>query len=174
MDTIVFSKEDCAYAKTFWDDRSAISGKEYTVENRGDETLVVRHDASGYCVNTTNSDLLHFVLSKVKHHGINSISIGSVKLVNYSIGDYFAPHRDYIEYDIGTVYKTAIIQLSDENDYDGGILKIKGIPQSKKQGSLTIFNSSDLHEVTKVTRGERLSLVLFLFNRDLIFKKSLH
>lgn len=173
MESIVFSNEDCEYIKSFWDDNQTISGKDYTVQHKGDETLVIKHDASGYCINNSNSSLVDFVIEKVKPFGITSISLGSIKVVRYREGDYFAPHRDYIEYDNGIVYKTAIIQLSDEEDYTGGTLKVRGVPKSNKQGSLTLFNSSELHEVTEVTRGERFSLVLFLFKEDLSFSKSL-
>lgn len=173
MESIVFSKEDCEFIKSFWDNRYTISGKEYTVQHKGDETLVIKHDASGFCINNSNTTLLNFIVDKLKNFGITSVGLGSVKVVRYKLGDYFAPHRDYIKYDDRIIHKTAVIQLSDEKDYSGGTLKVRGVPKSRKQGSLTLFNSSELHEVTEITKGERFSLVLFLFKEDLSFSKSL-
>lgn len=57
------------------------------------------------------------------------------------------------------------LQLSDEEDYDGGDLLIyrfkltDGLQVPKTQGLLTIFPSWTIHEVTSVTKGTRHSLV---------------
>lgn len=57
------------------------------------------------------------------------------------------------------------IQLSDPSDYEGGVVKIynKDIANpyiaSKGKGSLVLFHSMMLHEVTPVTKGVRSSLV---------------
>lgn len=58
--------------------------------------------------------------------------------------------------------KTLIINLSDENDYDGGDLVIKDRLMSKKIGDAHFFNSNIEHELKKITRGIRYSLVLWL------------
>lgn len=55
-----------------------------------------------------------------------------------------------------------VIQLSDENDYEGGELQFfphdpKTAP--KQKGTLIVFPSYNLHRVTAVTKGERLALV---------------
>lgn len=173
MNDIVFSEKDCTFVRSFWDNDKVISGEEYTVSKKGDETLVLRHNAKGGCINYSNESLLKFVLDRVYNSGITSISLGSVKLMKYSVGDYFAPHRDYVKYDNGIVYTTAIIQLSKDSEYDGGELIVNNIPQSKKQGSLILFNSGELHEVTELTKGQRYALVLFLFKDDLNIPKSI-
>ena len=173
MNNIVFSEKDCTYVRSFWDNNLSISGEEYTVSKKGDDTLVVRHDAKGGCINYSNDSLLKFVLNRVHDYGITSISLNSVKLMKYSAGDYFAPHRDYVKYDKGTVYTTAIIQLSKDSEYEGGTLIVNNNPQTRTQGSLILFNSGELHEVTKLTRGERYALVLFLFKEDLNLPKTL-
>jgi len=58
------------------------------------------------------------------------------------------------------------IQLSDPKNYKGGELYLyesdKGTLMSKKQGTLVIFPSFILHEVTPVTKGERNSLVTWI------------
>jgi len=56
-----------------------------------------------------------------------------------------------------------VIQLSDPKDYEGGDLKLHVsddplfIP--KKKGTICFFPSYVLHEVTKVTKGERFTIV---------------
>lgn len=173
MSNVVFSNEDCEYIKSFWDSNLSITDEKYTINQQGDDTLVIRHDASGGYINYSDASLLNFILSKIKSSGITSISVGSFKIMKYIIGDYFAPHRDYVKYNNSTIYTTAIIQLSDDKDYEGGDLIVNKIPQTRKQGSLITFNSGELHEVTKLTKGERYALVLFLLREDINLPKTL-
>ena len=56
------------------------------------------------------------------------------------------------------------IQLSDENEYDGGELEIKGsgdqtTTAGKALGSLIVFDSKVTHRAIPVTKGERIVLV---------------
>ena len=61
---------------------------------------------------------------------------------------------------------SATLFLSDADDYDGGVLTISdtfgrhGVKLSA--GSLVIYPSASLHEVTPVTRGERLACFMFI------------
>jgi PKHD-type hydroxylase len=63
-----------------------------------------------------------------------------------------------------------VIQLSDESKYKGGELSLyesdKPFIFSKKQGTLCLFPSYVLHEVTPVTKGERYSLVAWITGPD--------
>jgi len=58
------------------------------------------------------------------------------------------------------------IQLTDPKEYEGGELYLyeddKGMLMDKKQGTLIMFPSYILHEVTPVTKGERNSLVTWV------------
>jgi len=58
------------------------------------------------------------------------------------------------------------IQLSDPEEYEGGDLCLHGVDSGmymdKKQGTLIVFPSYTLHEVTPVTKGERNSLVTWV------------
>jgi PKHD-type hydroxylase len=62
------------------------------------------------------------------------------------------------------------IQLTDPSEYEGGELYLyendKGILMSKEQGTLIMFPSYTLHEVTPVTKGERNSLVTWITGPD--------
>lgn len=58
---------------------------------------------------------------------------------------------------------STVLQLSDENDYDGGELQFFGGPEistmSKELGTLVMFPSYMIHRVTPVNSGVRKSLV---------------
>jgi PKHD-type hydroxylase len=67
---------------------------------------------------------------------------------------------------------SVVIQLSDPSTYKGGELKlyesddVDAYTFSKKQGTLCLFPSYTLHEVTNVTQGERYSLVAWVTGPD--------
>jgi len=58
---------------------------------------------------------------------------------------------------------SVVIQLSDENDYEGGDTLVytdrEAQKLKKKRGTTNIFRSTTLHEVTPVTKGTRYALV---------------
>lgn len=62
---------------------------------------------------------------------------------------------------------TVIVQLSDENEYDGCELEIKDGNNSfffsKKKGSIIVFPSFLLHRATKLISGKREALVLWYY-----------
>ena len=56
------------------------------------------------------------------------------------------------------------IQLSDENEYDGGELEIKGsgdqsTTAGKSLGATVVFDSKVTHRAKPVTKGERIVMV---------------
>lgn len=52
-----------------------------------------------------------------------------------------------------------IVQLSDENDYEGGMLYVGAHPCSKTFGTGIFFQAQYQHQVTTITRGIRFSLI---------------
>jgi PKHD-type hydroxylase len=62
------------------------------------------------------------------------------------------------------------IQLTNPEEYEGGELYLydddKGTLMDKTQGTLIIFPSYVLHEVTPVTKGERNSLVTWVTGKQ--------
>lgn len=88
---------------------------------------------------------------------------------------YIAPDGEYDKHiDRSTnfiIRKLSIsIQLNHPNDYEGGDLKFfeddKGSVGSKDQGTLILFPSFILHQVTPVTKGERNSLVAWVTGKN--------
>lgn len=83
----------------------------------------------------------------------------------------------------GSVLRTdisATLFLSDPADYDGGELLIEDTHGSQRiklaAGSLVIYPSGSIHEVTPVTRGERLACYLFMQSvvKDTECRRQLH
>jgi PKHD-type hydroxylase len=82
--------------------------------------------------------------------------------------EYHAPSGNYGSH-IDKIYGglvrklSFVVQLSDENDYDGGQFEILDSEPAqiapKQQGTLFAFPSYTLHRVTPVTKGTRYSLV---------------
>jgi PKHD-type hydroxylase len=55
---------------------------------------------------------------------------------------------------------SAVLMLSDQNDYEGGELEIRDVdPIKLNQGSIIIFPSPLFHRVKEVTKGNRFSAV---------------
>lgn len=72
-----------------------------------------------------------------------------------------APDGTYVRTDI-----SATLFLSEPGEYDGGVLKIQdsaGTHEVKlAAGSMIIYPSSSIHEVTAVERGERVACFMFI------------
>jgi hypothetical protein len=192
MDNILFTKEECEYIKSFWDDSNSIDGVAYRTSN-GNYLKGVIDDATSGQVQTEegriitikpknaklkfldlfNKELIDFILSRLSKIGIKSILNNQVKITKYIEGDFFAPHRDFKNTDkFGSTYKTLVIQLSESSDYTGGDLYVKNIPPSKEQGSYSLFLSSDIHEIKRIDSGIRFSLTIFLYESDFSSVKS--
>jgi len=91
-------------------------------------------------------------------------SIESLQYTVYNKGGFYAKHIDILN----STGKSGIrklsfsLQLTDEEEYDGGDLVIsnsKNVVISKNKGSITFFPSYTPHEVLPVTRGVRKALV---------------
>jgi hypothetical protein len=174
MSIILFSKEECEYIKSFWDDTLSSDGSTPGKVRIHDGNIITfRRNSPAFYLDTNNSTLVNFVLSKLSIIDIKKISGNCVKLVKYHKGSYFGEHTDFKIYDYGSIYKTLVIQLSNEDEYVGGDLCVKGIPQSKQQGSYSLFLSSDIHEVKLIEEGVRFSLTIFLIENDFTFSKSI-
>lgn len=61
---------------------------------------------------------------------------------------------------------SVVMQLSSPDDYEGGVLQIKtnknDLSVERKKGLITAFPSYQLHRVTPVTKGTRISLVAWV------------
>ena len=84
----------------------------------------------------------------------------------YGEDQYYLWHMDIGEREASLRKLSVSVQLSDPEDYDGGDLLLqsgrKPEGMSRNRGSVIIFPSYTLHSVSKVTRGRRCSLVLWI------------
>jgi hypothetical protein len=76
----------------------------------------------------------------------------------YPVGGHHSIHKDYGTYNGVVRDKVITIQLTDDDEYQGGDLIIKGEVTPRSRGTFILYNGSDPHEVTKVTKGQRFSI----------------
>lgn len=109
------------------------------------------------CILTTHLLEINKYQWKYDISGIQEIQIG-----HYKEGGHYDWHADTTTPDDHNMQRklSAVLMLSDENDYEGGKLEFKDeeIPLLK-QGSLIVFPSYFQHRVTKVTKGNRFTAV---------------
>lgn len=142
---------------------------------------IVFNDNSNYISNShrqslqynfnDNSSLKSIILPNLSGLGVLDIGNEAI-LLKYSSGHYFKKHRDREDRN-GKRIKTLIIQLSEESDYSGADLIVNDKLASKQLGNVILFDSGNMHEVTKLTSGERLVLVVWLEKNDILLKKTL-
>ena len=173
MNHILFSKEECEYIKSFFDISLSVSGDEPKYFIYNDTKVRITKNVRGMCHDIHDTSLINFIVKKLEPLKVINISSKTLSLIQYLEGDYFGKHRDLARSEHGAPYKTCVIQLSDENDYDGGELCIEDVPQTRTQGSVILFPSQKEHEVKKVTRGARYSLTMFLKEQDFNIPKTI-
>ena len=100
----------------------------------------------------------------------------------YREGDFFVKHIDdlnekYIIRGDGQKILTISIQLSDEDEYEGGDFLVwdndKEIIVDKKIGNAIMYSANVPHEVKEITKGVRISLIFAPQNTNIKFNNSL-
>ena len=117
------------------------------------------------------TDYTDFKFLEDKLDSINIINKPVFNINKYKEGYYFLPHIDMGgEYDPEKErIRTVIINLSTEDSFSGGDLYVGGDKIKYKQGKALSFYSSTVHEVTKITKGFRYSIALWLKKDNLKF-----
>jgi PKHD-type hydroxylase len=157
--------------------KPAIAGWKSNINSEEDMNAAISHSLIARKSNIywLDDPMHEWIYNKVE------IAINHVNLTNYNKLLYGIESLQYAEYDskYNGFYKAHIdhyiehtplkrslsftIQLSREEDYEGGELLIyvhgKTIKANKTYGTITFFDSMLLHEVTPVTSGFRKSLV---------------
>lgn len=111
----------------------------------------------------------HFVdlANKAANWNFELDSYENVQFGKYMPGCFYVPHRDCDVKNYSNRKLSISVQLSDGERYSGGDLRMKDfeggeceMPEGlRNQGSVIVFPSMLLHEVTKVRVGTRYSLV---------------
>ena len=100
----------------------------------------------------------------------NIQELESVKILKYGVGGKYKWHTDSGAKETSTRKLTAIVQLSDETNYEGGDLEFgitdetgkNNYTAKKTRGSITIFPAFLSHRVTPITKGTRHSLITWM------------
>jgi predicted 2-oxoglutarate/Fe(II)-dependent dioxygenase YbiX len=114
----------------------------------------------------------HWVYDRISHildecnllfkFDINRIE--DIHFLKYNVGDYYKKHHDLLMEMDGSRKLTISIQLSDSSEYKGGdlILHTGDIPcdTTVVKGNGTVFVATIVHEITKITSGQRYALVV--------------
>ena len=116
-------------------------------------------------INALLSGYIRYANYENFHYDLSDCDKELVQVSKYSEGEFYGLHRDYdYEDNFTSTRKLSLtVQLSDENDYEGGDLVFHtGYAKEKAnrgKGSVVVFDSRVYHEVTPVTKGTRYSLV---------------
>jgi hypothetical protein len=168
---ILFNKNECELLKSFLERKDIVKT---TKDARGSFNTTIG-------VIPPNEIPIWF-FEKIKSFGIkefifeNKLAVSRSAIVNlYGTGGYFDRHRDDYPSENHWIqrYKTLVIQLSDATSYDGGDLLVNEIPIDRQIGNVVYFNSSTYHELTKITRGVRYSLIMWFDRDDILESKSI-
>ena len=118
----------------------------------------------GHWIESVVSSILHAVNQTTWNAKLSNSE--QVQFGIYGQGEFYGKHRDV---DLGTPINRKVsitIQLTDSNYYRGGDFVIWGISGKelrderwRNKGSVLVFPSFLHHEVEKVTKGKRASLV---------------
>lgn len=118
-----------------------------------------------YCVDEANDEWFDVDYNR---QGARSLQFSIYRADAEGGGHYYRPHQDavLVAGEKPTQRKlSVVVQLSDPDDYEGGEFRMHHVGSQppaeiiRKQGTLLIFPSLVMHEVSPVTRGTRYSLV---------------
>ena len=176
---ILFSKEECEFILSEHTDsifKRSVAG--YIHDDMSDSVKKQIQDwRTSY---DSHIDLTpktkNLLLSKLNKYGITNMEELS-RVVRYEKGQQFKKHRDS-EDGYNHRYKTLVIQLSDEVDYEGGDLLVydkegNEITANKNIGNMILFNSDLLHEAKPIISGTRYIWITWLRSTDFNLKKGI-
>lgn len=168
----LFTQNECEYFKSLSNNKTF---EQSEVIGKNDTIIVSNYRTSKQVKIETNPDLSNMILEKVKEFGVKTLP-EYFMILKYDKNQEFKRHNDSTLH-YPNRYKTLIIQLSNETDYDGGELCIfqnnKEIIISKEIGTVIMFDSSLDHCANKIKEGIRYSMVCWLSVDNFGITKSL-
>lgn len=126
-----------------------------------------------------DKDLLEAIGSRIERRVLPEIQnafhcavrfVEEFKIVRYDadVGGFFRPHRDNTT--IGTAHRRFAMTLNlNTEDHEGGELRFPEYGQASYRpatGEAAIFSCNLLHEATDVTRGQRYTLLSFMYDES--------
>lgn len=169
-----FSPEDCArILEQFTPDQWNVGTVFSTTDSvEPSEVLEARHGKNYLLEHTPETRwlfqrLLALTLAANKQiYQFDVSHFDAVQLAKYEEGDFYDWHTDIGPALSGNRKLSMTVQLSAEEDYDGGDLVLdfsrENYHASRKLGSATVFPSFMKHKVEPVTKGTRYSIVVWV------------
>jgi predicted 2-oxoglutarate/Fe(II)-dependent dioxygenase YbiX len=157
MQKILFSREECSTILSSISQNVGSSSLDL-IDRKYKEWLIV------------DSDILNLITNKLSIFNVRNIKEG--RILKYDIGCFFNKHVDMWE-KYPHRYKTVIIQLSDSNEYEGGIMKFGTETLNKNIGNVAIFSSDIEHGMEMIKSGTRYAFVVWLERDDFGIQKGL-
>lgn len=119
------------------------------------------------------SKVLTLLQERLKKFGVIKIPTNTL-FIEYTKGCYQDLHKDDYTSIVGSKpIRSLSLILSEEGSYNGGTLIVEDQEIDKEIGTLAFFPSNTVHQVTEVTSGKRLVLVMFLRQENLQIKSGL-
>lgn len=98
--------------------------------------------------------------SNESYFNFDIVSLQGTEVIKYEENDFFITHHDIGHGATSTRKLSMVVFLSDISDYEGGRLKFTpNFEFVPNQGSAIIFPSYIIHEVERITKGTRYTLV---------------
>jgi len=171
LQNILFSKEECdtilSFSKTF--KKSNVTTKSTSNSRHKFTSSYNKEHRDSLTAGVDYLEIGKIILPKISLLDDTIISSPtSMTMVKYEEGHYFKKHQDRSNQNFFERKKTIVIQLSEEDTYKGGSLRIwethknPYITASKKIGNTIIFDSGHYHAVTPLDVGTRYALVCWL------------
>lgn len=161
-----FSKEECEKIKALF-----INPSEAVIDN-GTKNTDVRKSNVSWLGNNQDTQwiferLAPYILQANKdRYGFDLSGFGeAIQIGCYNEGDFYKWHQDSGPHEFSNRKLSIVVQLSNPEDYEGGELQFLGFENEKVvsgQGDLILFPSYNPHQVTKITKGQRYSLVAWI------------
>jgi len=159
----LFTKEECEKIIAISDDylSSEVSSGDNDIRKSSHYWI---YPEDGEWIYRRIVDIIFYMNNKIYNYKLNGIE--ALQLTRYGVGDYYDNHMD-VEPDNNSLSAqrklSFSVQLSEEGDYEGGNLVLHGANlktiTQKSIGTVTLFPSYRLHNVSEVTKGTRYSLV---------------
>lgn len=105
---------------------------------------------------------LQDVWKEIKNHFEVDIDfVEPYELKRYTSGDYFGRHTDNYYSLTGSIDRkiTLSVQLTNDDEYEGGEFNVLGIKHKLKKGSIISFPTFFPHEIAPIVSGTRWSLI---------------
>lgn len=168
-----FSPDEVAAIELLWNEDIAQQGTvaANSKDKTGGKLDLERRSAKEMFIDADNTEWLYDKIEKacmMVNATVFKLDIrgfkGKMRFLKYGEGDFFDWHMDYGRSKISDRKLVVCIQLSGEDEYEGGDLQLItdkfSVPREK--GTAAVFPSYLLHRVTRITSGCRKSLIALI------------